>query len=69
MSSHSTRSRAWFPGRLFAIGNLTGIEVFDKSRIGAVLVSRTTLHGSPAQLRKLARALDRAADLAEATAA
>ncbi|MBS2538805.1 hypothetical protein KGQ20_39270 [Catenulispora sp. NF23] len=67
MVSHSTRSRAWFPGRMFALTNLTGVEVFDPRRIGQVHISKTTLHGTPAQLRHVAQQLLNAAQLAESS--
>ena len=69
MTSHSTRSRSWFQGRYFALANLTGAEVHDSRTNCSVQVSKTTLHGTPAQMRQVARQLMRAADLAEAVTA
>lgn len=65
MASHSTRSRAWFPGRLVALTSLTGIEVIDTRQRAAIQVSKTTIHGTPAQLRHFARQIMAAAELAE----
>ena len=65
MSNRPTQSRSWFPGRFFALTNLTGVEVFDSRRRTAIQVSKTTLHGTPAQLRHFASQLMAAAELAE----
>lgn len=66
-TSAARRSGSWFQKgcRYFALRQLTGIEVLPPQHRATVQVARTTLHGSPAELRHLARQLMRAAALAE----
>ena len=68
-SSKAGRSASWFQKgcRYFALGQLTGIEVLPAYRRCTVQVMGTTLHGTPSELRLLAKRLDRAASMAEST--
>jgi hypothetical protein len=53
-ASPTGHSRAWFPGRYVPVRAVQGLEVFPPQRRGCVQVSRTTLHGTAAELRALA---------------
>ncbi|KWX02747.1 hypothetical protein C3Y87_03910 [Carbonactinospora thermoautotrophica] len=66
----SNRSQAWFrPGRYvpvvyMPVSNIRGVEVLSQSR-GGVQISKTTIHGTAAELRALAVQILRAAEAIE----
>jgi hypothetical protein len=58
-----SRSQSWFPGRYVPVRGIHGIEVFSQRRAGVHLgVSKTTIHGTAAELRALAAQMWRAAE-------
>ncbi len=69
-SVRPNRSQAWFrPGRYvpfiyMPVSNIRGAEVLAESR-GGVQISKTTIHGTAAELRALAVQLLRAAEAIE----
>lgn len=66
-ASNARRSVSWFPKgcKYIPLRHLLGVEVLPAQRRATVQVSGTTLHGTPAELRDLARQICRAADFAE----
>jgi hypothetical protein len=64
-TARAGQSRSWFPGRYVPVRVVQGLEVFPPQRRGCVQVSRTTLHGTAAELRALAWQMLRAADVLE----
>lgn len=51
------RSQSWFPGHYVRVRDLHGIEVLPnepRRRHGGVRLSKSTLHGTAAELRALA---------------
>ena len=66
------RSQAWFPGRYVRLRDLHGVEVLPalpRRRHGGVRLSKTTLHGTAAELRALAVQLLDAAERVDPTPA
>jgi hypothetical protein len=64
-SVHVSSSRAWFPGRYVPVRHIQGIEAHTEQRRGCVQVAKTTIHGTAAELRSLARQLLLAAELVD----
>ena len=56
-----TRSQAWFPGRFVSLRQITGAEILSDRHRVSVQVSKTTIHGSSAQLLAVGVRMVRAA--------